>query len=77
MTLVVKQILSNYNVINWTNTSDKAPILTTLKEIMQEHRFETYVTQRDDDRVSRGNLENTKEQHTPQLYAYGTSTVDL
>ena len=55
MTFVVKQILANYNVIHWTrNISDNAPILTTLKEIMQEHRFETYVTQRDEDRESRG-----------------------
>ena len=78
MTFVVKQILANYNVIHWTkNTSDKAPILTTLKEIMQEHRFETYVTQRDDDRISRGKPREYQGAAYAQLHAYGTSTVGL
>ena len=54
MTDVVEQILANYEVLYWILLPSRAPILSTLKDKMQEHKFTTYLTTRDDDRESRG-----------------------
>ena len=56
MTVVVEQILRNYQVLYWiaAETGNRSPILTTLKEKMQEHKFINYLNERDDDRENRG-----------------------